>query len=75
MDNRDLQSQLDKASQESEIKPFTIQDLISFAEREGIKCENCKHYTTIIQDEGYCMTPMISTCSNHFCKEFEPKNK
>lgn len=83
MDNRDFQSQLDKASQESEKKTFTIQDLISFAERDGISCENCAVFqkSEIIPDYGNCMkhqphsTLIIGEHSNNFCKDFKPKNK
>jgi hypothetical protein len=85
MDNRDLQSQLDKASKESEIKPFTIQDLIRFAERDGINCENCAvfHKSELIDDYGKCRKnghhPSIIEIrgehKNHFCADFKPKDK
>lgn len=71
MDNRDFQSQLDKASQESEIKPLTIQDLIVFAERDGINCENCKFLDKTI----YCIINQKQIELNYFCKDFKPKDK
>ena len=72
MDNRDFQSQLDKASQESEIKPFTIQDLIRFAERDGINCGNCMYFKN---DIYYCIIKQNNNGINHFCADFKPKDK
>jgi hypothetical protein len=83
MDNRDLQLQLDKASQESEIKPFTIQDLIRFAERDGIKCENCallykpfENTTLKYKDHIECRILQVHTPKNidtFFCANFKQK--
>jgi hypothetical protein len=78
MDNRDLQSQLDKASSESEIKPFTIQNLISFAERDGINCENCLHnivYKINAENKNECGINRTYHEKNHFCADFKPKDK
>jgi hypothetical protein len=87
MDNRDLQSQLDKASQESGIKPFTIQDLIRFAERDGINCENCANWQykeTLVTEIGICYKGGYTLegrqtirleAKHHFCNSFKQKDK
>lgn len=64
-------------------RQFEFKDLIELAEMANIKCENCVLFkkSNLIIDYGNCMkhqphsTLIIGEYSNHFCKEFEPKEK
>lgn len=80
MDNRDFKKHLED---NSEIKPFTIQDLIRFAERDGISCKNCAVFnkSELLEVYGTCrkngyhssMKEIRGEHETHFCAEFKPK--